>query len=95
MNDWRQRGACRTADPELFYPISEAAPNQGQIAEAKAVCASCPVLAVCRQHALGKPEPFGVWGGMTEWERERLLRRDRRASHAGRGPSQERHPANV
>ena len=41
-------------------------------AAAKAVCASCPVLAQCRAHALEVREPYGVWGGLTEDEREAI-----------------------
>ena len=36
---------------------------------AKQVCATCPVLQQCREHALAAREPYGVWGGMTEDER--------------------------
>jgi WhiB family redox-sensing transcriptional regulator len=31
---------------------------------------SCPVLKNCREHALQVREPYGVWGAMTEYERE-------------------------
>jgi WhiB family redox-sensing transcriptional regulator len=41
---------------------------------AKAVCARCPVLDQCREHALRAREPYGVWGGMTEHERKVELR---------------------
>jgi WhiB family redox-sensing transcriptional regulator len=34
------------------------------------VCRSCPVLQNCREHALQVKEPYGVWGGMTEYGRE-------------------------
>ncbi len=37
---------------------------------AKAVCARCPVIAECAAHALQVREPYGVWGGLTEDERE-------------------------
>lgn len=33
------------------------------IAKAKAICATCPVLAPCLQGALEREEPCGVWGG--------------------------------
>ncbi len=35
-------------------------------AQAKLVCASCPVLHACRTYALDMREPLGVWGGLTE-----------------------------
>lgn len=40
--------------------------------DAKKVCAECPVVARCLQHALESNEPFGIWGGMTSTERYRL-----------------------
>lgn len=36
------------------------------------MCAACPVVAQCRSHALEVREPYGVWGGLTEAEREVL-----------------------
>jgi WhiB family redox-sensing transcriptional regulator len=75
--EWRERGACRTADPELFYgPDGERgnsnARNERQAA-AKAVCGGCPVLVECRRYALDTREEHGVWGGLDEDEREAAL----------------------
>ncbi len=48
---------------------------------AKEMCRSCPVIAQCRTHALAVGEPYGIWGGLSESERELLLKRGiRRAS---------------
>ena len=48
---------------------------------AKEMCRSCPVIAQCRSHALAVGEPYGIWGGLSEAERELLLKRGiRRAS---------------
>jgi WhiB family redox-sensing transcriptional regulator len=70
--DWQLRSACRQADGELFFhPDGERGPARDlRDAAAKAVCATCPVLGQCRSHALQVREPYGVWGGMTEDERE-------------------------
>ena len=35
---WRQAAACRSADPELFFPISGSGKALEQIAEAKVIC---------------------------------------------------------
>jgi WhiB family redox-sensing transcriptional regulator len=35
----------------------------------------CPVRAECAAHALAVREPYGVWGGLTEDEREELMGR--------------------
>ncbi|MTA96041.1 MAG: WhiB family transcriptional regulator, partial [Actinobacteria bacterium] len=48
------------------------------IIEAKAICASCPVLAQCRDHALAVQEPYGIWGGLSEDERAELIARSNR-----------------
>ena len=48
-------------------------------AEAKAICAGCPVRDACLAYALDTGEAYGVWGGLSEDERRALLRQ-RRAS---------------
>ena len=70
--DWQLQGACRSADPATFFhPEGErGAARRGREAAAKAVCARCPVVEACRRHALAVREPYGVWGGMSEEERE-------------------------
>jgi WhiB family redox-sensing transcriptional regulator len=68
--DWRQRGACRDQDPELFFPSST---NEGkrQARRALAVCAACPVLEQCREWALSLDISDGILGGLTPRQRER------------------------
>lgn len=73
--DWRLRAACRGIDPIVFHP-SEG--DEG--AEAKAVCAVCPVREDCLDHAITVREKDGVWGGLTAIERRRLIRRLRRSA---------------
>ncbi len=70
--DWQLEGACRTASPDIFFhPEGERGPRRrARAAAAKAVCAACPVVAECRKHALTVREPYGIWGGLTELERE-------------------------
>ena len=72
--DWRSRAACRDADPETFFPVAEAGPAyERQVAEAKAVCAGCPVRSECLDEALARI-PEGVAAGLTPAERRRLTR---------------------
>lgn len=44
-----------------------------------AICATCPVRAACLEEALSFEVPgqerYGVWGGLTARERDRLVRR--------------------
>src|SRR5262252_2238494 len=76
---WWTRAACASADPELFFPISYSGPALRQVAQAKAICARCPIQRECLRYALDAGSIQGVWGGMTEDERRRLARRERRA----------------
>lgn len=82
--EWQLAGSCRDADPELFFhpELERGAARQHRDAAALAVCAECPVLRQCREHVLGHKESYGVWGGLTEEQRESAWneRRLRRAS---------------
>ena len=75
--DWQLRGACRTADPDVFFhPEGERGPSRrNRDAAAKKICATCPVIAQCTAHALKVREPYGVWGGLSEDERAAILAR--------------------
>lgn len=81
--EWQLLGACRGTDGELFFhPENErGAARSRREAAAKAVCRRCPVLARCRQHALSVREPYGVWGGLSEAEREAIAGRCRPEPH--------------
>ena len=63
--DWRHRAICRDEDPELFFPVGNSGPALLQIAEAKAVCARCPVSNECLNWALETGQDAGVWGGLS------------------------------
>jgi len=76
------RGACRSAEPELFFPLSAAGPAVAQVAAAKAICRGCPVRAECLDYAMQTAQDHGIWGGTTEEER-RLARRGQTARLVG------------
>ncbi len=42
------------------------------------MCQHCPVLAQCRTHALAVQEPYGIWGGLSESEREVIIKARKR-----------------
>jgi WhiB family transcriptional regulator, redox-sensing transcriptional regulator len=75
--EWQYQGACRDLDPEAFFhPDGERGPRRrNRENAAKAVCASCPVIAACRAHALAVQEPYGIWGGLSEDDRAAILER--------------------
>ena len=70
--DWQLRGLCRGKDSSLFFhPEGErGAARSSREEAAKEICMNCPVRISCADHALKVREPYGVWGGMTEDERE-------------------------
>jgi WhiB family redox-sensing transcriptional regulator len=74
---WRQMARCRGVDPEVFYPVSD---DEEAADEARAICALCPVREPCLEYALTVREKEGVWGGTTERERRRILRRRRKTA---------------
>jgi len=78
--EWWSRAACSASDPDLFFPISSSGPALGQVTRAKAICARCQVRQACLGYALEAGPIHGIWGGMTEEERQRLVRGDREAS---------------
>ena len=70
--EWQHDGSCLRVNPDVFFhPDGERGPSRrSRDSAAKAVCLDCPVLQKCRRHALQVGEPYGVWGGLTERERE-------------------------
>jgi WhiB family redox-sensing transcriptional regulator len=76
------KAACRGLDSEMFFhPEGErGSAKEARERAAKALCATCPVMLECRAHALKVREPFGVWGGLTEAERQVIYEKQGRAT---------------
>lgn len=83
---WVTDAACRGLNHKMVLPLNitytaryqRYAGVVAQVAEAKAICAECPVLAECRIWALTTPDPAidHVAGALTPWER-RTIRKQR------------------
>lgn len=71
--EWQDDALCAQIDPETFFPE-----KGGSTRDAKKVCGSCEVQNDCLDHALATGERFGVWGGVSERERRRLLTNHKR-----------------
>lgn len=69
--NWRTQAACRTADPDLFFPEKDTPVED--IDQAKQICASCPVMQMCLDEAFRTNDRAGICGGLTPVERERML----------------------
>lgn len=78
-DSWVFRGACRGADPELFFATDVNGrmwETDPRVIEAKSYCRRCPVSNQCLFAAIRDGE-HGVWGGTTPAEREDLRRWER------------------
>jgi WhiB family transcriptional regulator, redox-sensing transcriptional regulator len=74
LGDWAAKALCRidkTVDPAIFDtdPLRSKRNMVTRDAEAKAVCARCPVRAACLAHAVFYEEPDSVWGGQNPYDR--------------------------
>jgi WhiB family transcriptional regulator, redox-sensing transcriptional regulator len=74
---WQDHGSCREVDPLLFFhPQNERGSSRiRRDRAAKLVCAACPVRMECADYAVRAREPYGVWGGLSEEDRERIYAR--------------------
>ncbi|MEU8122477.1 WhiB family transcriptional regulator [Spirillospora sp. NPDC049024] len=84
--NWEEAAACRSLDPELFFPVAEENVYATQIAAIRRLCAACPARSRCLEWALTTGEPHGIWAGTTPAERRRL-RAARRASRPTDDPA--------
>jgi WhiB family redox-sensing transcriptional regulator len=77
--DWMENGLCRQVAPSTFFP------NDGVgVDVARRICGTCPVQAPCLEYALVERIDHGVWGGASERERRRILKRRRQEASAAR-----------
>jgi len=81
--DWRRDAACTSHHPELFFPIGTAGPALAQLERARQICRSCPVRLACLEWAIDVGADHGIWGGLSEQERQSLRRRRRSGRHPG------------
>ena len=73
---WHLKAACRGPESLLFFPPSlpeRREDRDAREAKAKMICGDCSVQRDCLDFALRVREPHGIWGGLTEAERRRLL----------------------
>ena len=80
---WMLKARCRGVNPTDFFPSD----GTGVIS-AQHVCDGCTVRAECLEYALEHQIEHGVWGGASERERRRILRRRRGVETAGAGATQ-------
>jgi WhiB family transcriptional regulator, redox-sensing transcriptional regulator len=72
---WQMSARCRGTDPSVFFhPDGERGRKRRHRQQnAKRFCAQCPVVMDCLEYSLRFREPYGIWGGITEDERHKIL----------------------
>ena len=74
VGTWYEDGSCvQEGGADSFFSRQGELDGGRREADAKAHCASCPVLASCFEWALAAGDPSGVWAGGTSTS-ERLAR---------------------
>lgn len=69
---WMLEGNCRLYPPSTFFPSDGVG-----VDKARKICNGCSVLDRCLDYALDNRIDHGVWGGCSERERRRILKRRR------------------
>ena len=77
---WMFKGHCRDEPPSRFFPSDGVG-----VEAAQRICEGCPVKSQCLEYALEQRVDHGVWGGASERERRRILKR--RRDNASGAPS--------
>lgn len=67
---WRAFAECKDMDTNLFFPVR----GERIADEVRQACNSCPVSSECLAWAIESNQHFGVWGGASESERNRMRR---------------------
>ena len=69
---WMADVACRNYPAAAFFPSDGVG-----VDAARRICAECKVQESCLEYALVNRIDHGVWGGCSERERRRILKRRR------------------
>ena len=69
---WMLRAHCRSLAASAFFPSDGVG-----VDKARQVCSECAVQPDCLEYALTYRIDHGVWGGASERERRRILRKRR------------------
>ena len=74
---WEQFGNCRSVGREMFFIKKPTA-----YAAAKEVCKPCVVRDLCLAASLRNGDDYGVFGGTTPSERQRIIANRKKADYA-------------
>lgn len=61
LNEWKDEGACKHLDTDLFFDKYEE--NEKLRPAVESICSDCPVMRRCFAVGVSQKE-WGVWGGV-------------------------------
>lgn len=70
--NWMSQAGCVGYEPEWWFWFEGTPPWIKQ--SAQKICAECPVATQCLEYSIETRSEFGVWAGMTENQRRKLLK---------------------
>lgn len=73
------KARCAGSDRELFFSDDD----ELQLYAVETYCNLCPIRVECLNWALEVPEKDGIWGGMRDVDREKLLSKRKRVRCPG------------
>ena len=78
--------SCASVGVELFYrdPDSMESNSVNEQQQVISVCKECPCRSECAEWGIAK-ERWGIWGGLTPRDRDRIRRSRRRSGLMSRG----------
>lgn len=68
--NWRDKAYCKTVETQIDF-FSD---DKHEIKLAKSMCRKCTVAHECLAFAVINQEKFGIWGGFTPRERNKITR---------------------
>lgn len=71
--EWMRKGNCTSGGMGAFVDVFFLDTGRSS-APAKTMCKGCVVTQQCLGYALQNGIKYGIWGGLTERERRKLLR---------------------
>ncbi|MDZ7786231.1 MAG: WhiB family transcriptional regulator [Candidatus Saccharibacteria bacterium] len=75
--EWMEDGDCRDHPPETFFPSDGIG-----VLIAQRICAECLVQEECLDYAVTERIDHGVWGGTSERQRRRMIKKRQRTAEA-------------
>lgn len=68
--DWTSEAACANIPTNVFFDADIIKENERQI---KRICNNCPVRLECEDYAISNGLDYGIYGGKTAAERQRII----------------------